>query len=108
MGKKKTTSAAVAKPAKELSPADQHKEAGNKAFLAKDFEEAVKQYSSAIELTVDNPSHIYYANRANAYLALEEYQKCIDDCDDAIRVDGNFVKSYFRKARALSCLQKTS
>lgn len=42
------------------------KEAGNKAFLAKDYEEAVKQYTMAIEITLETPNHIYFANRANA------------------------------------------
>ena len=46
------------------------KEAGNKAFLAKNYEEAVKQYTMAIEITLETPNHIYFANRANAHLEL--------------------------------------
>ena len=49
------------------------KDAGNKAFMTKDFDEAVKQYSAAIEMANGNqecPNHVYYSNRANAYLEL--------------------------------------
>lgn len=38
------------------------KEAGNKAFMAKNFNEAIKLYTVAIEITMDKPSPIYYAN----------------------------------------------
>jgi Flp pilus assembly protein TadD len=37
------------------------KAAGNKAFAARNFEEAVQFYSKAIELNPNN--HIYYSNR---------------------------------------------
>jgi len=56
------------------------KEAGNKAFLAKNYEEAVKQYTMAIEITLETPNHIYFANRANAHLELQNYEECIADC----------------------------
>ena len=46
------------------------KEAGNKAFMAKNYNEAIKLYTVAIEITLDKPSPIYYANRANAHLEL--------------------------------------
>lgn len=42
------------------------KEAGNKAFMAKNFDEAIKCYTIAIEITLEQPNHVYYANRANA------------------------------------------
>ena len=88
MGKKKTVS--------KTNP-DALKEAGNKAFGNGSFEEAIKYYTQAIELT---PSHIYYANRANAYLELTNFEACIKDCDEAIRIDPKYVKSYIRKANA--------
>jgi len=48
------------------------KDAGNKAFMSKNYEEAIDLYSQAIELsqTAQKPSPIYFANRANAYLEL--------------------------------------
>jgi len=53
------------------------KEAGNKAFAAKNFSEAIKQFTMAIEITIDQPNHIYYANRANCHLEIEQYEECI-------------------------------
>jgi tetratricopeptide (TPR) repeat protein len=57
-------------------------------------------------LTKEKPNHIYFSNRANAYLELSENQKCIDDCNESIKIDPNFHKSYFRKAKAQVNLDK--
>ena len=96
MGKKK--------PAK--SNPDSLKEAGNKAFANKNYEEAVKQYTMAIEITLEKPNHIYFANRANAELELMMFEECIADCNQAIQIEPTFIKSYFRKAKALINQQK--
>ena len=53
------------------------KEAGNKAFMARNFMEAINNYTSAIEI---QPNHIYYSNRANAHLELNQFEECIKDC----------------------------
>lgn len=82
------------------------KEAGNKAFMAKNFDEAIKCYTVAIEITLEEPNHIYYANRANAHLELQNYEECIKDCDSAIDIEPSYTKSYYRKAKALYCSQK--
>ena len=60
------------------------KEAGNKAFAAGNFNEAIKQYTMAIEITLEQPNHVYYANRANCYLELGEFEECIQDCNASI------------------------
>ena len=90
MGKKKTMT----------NTPDSHKEAGNKAFLAKDYKEAAKHYTMAIEMSEENPNHIYFSNRANAYLNLGLNNECIEDCDQAIKIEETFVKSYWRKGKA--------
>ena len=97
MGKKKAV--------KKNDP-DALKQAGNKAFDLKNYEEAVQQYTLAIEITIDNPSHVYYANRANAYLELFKNEECINDCNMAIQIDPSYSKSYYRKAKALVNQQK--
>ena len=88
MGKKKAVS--------KTNP-DALKEAGNKAFGLGSFEEAIKFYTQAIELA---QNHVYYANRANAYLELTEFDKCIQDCNEAIKIDPGYIKSYIRKGNA--------
>lgn len=52
MGKNKTTF--------DESDPEQLKEAGNKAYRAKNYEEAIAFYSKAIDLKPTN--HIYYSN----------------------------------------------
>ena len=44
------------------------KDAGNKAFSAKNYQEAIKQYTLAIETSNSVLNHVFYSNRANAYL----------------------------------------
>ena len=97
MGKKKAVN---------NSNPDALKAAGNKAFDQKKYEEAVKQYTLAIEITLDNPNHIYYANRANAYLELFANEECIADCNKAIQIEPTYSKSFYRKAKALVNQQK--
>lgn len=88
MGKKK--------PSK--SNPDALKEEGNKAFANGSYQMAIDFYSQAIDL---KQSHIYYANRANAHLELGNFENCIQDCDEAIKIEPSFVKSYIRKGNAL-------
>ena len=72
MGKKK--------PASKNNP-EALKEAGNKAFTNLNYPEAVKQYTLAIEITLEKPNHVYFSNRANAYLEMNMYEECIADCN---------------------------
>ena len=61
MGKKKPKGANFNDP-------ESLKEAGNKAFLGNNFDEALNFYTKAIDLTQEKPNHIYFCNRANVYL----------------------------------------
>ena len=61
--------------------AEDMKKAGNAAFAEKNFTGAALLYTAAIENSEGTPSHIYFANRANAYLSLGKYRECILDCD---------------------------
>ena len=82
------------------------KEQGNKDFAQGNFKEAVNHYTMAIEITLEKPNHIYFANRANCYLEMCCYEECIHDCNQAISIDPTFSKSYYRKAKALVNQQK--
>jgi tetratricopeptide (TPR) repeat protein len=62
MGKKK------GKNQEDLKNPEALKDLGNKSFALRHFDEAIKQYTSAIELSEKSPNHIYFANRANGYL----------------------------------------
>ena len=57
-------------------------------------------------MSFDEPNAIYYSNRANAFLELDQNTECINDCDQAINIDPKYVKSYYRKSKALANLDK--
>jgi len=75
------------------------KEQGNQFFKNKDYNKAIDAYTKAINLNPMDPT--YYGNRAACYLAMHQLEKCVDDSNDAINLDPNFVKGWVRKGRAL-------
>ncbi|KAI0354284.1 DnaJ-domain-containing protein [Trametes cingulata] len=68
----------------EVDPAVQAeklKEQGNTAFKAGRFQEAIENYSKAIELRPSEPT--YWTNRAAAYMALKRFKPALSDCQQA-------------------------
>ena len=51
------------------------------------YKEAVDHYTKAIEEAKENPNHVYFANRANAYIELNEFEKAIEDSNQAIQIE---------------------
>lgn len=76
--------------------------------LENQLEEAVKEYTNAIELNIPDKRKmaIYYANRAFANLKMENYGFAIADSEEAIKADPTYAKGYFRKASALLAIGK--
>lgn len=73
-------------------------------LAAKDYENAIKFYSQAIEL---NPnSAIYYGNRSLAYLRTECYGYALADATRAIELDKKYIKGYYRRAASNMALGK--
>uniref|UniRef100_A0A8U7P068 protein-serine/threonine phosphatase n=1 Tax=Corvus moneduloides TaxID=1196302 RepID=A0A8U7P068_CORMO len=70
----------------------------------KDYENAVKFYSSAIELNPTNA--IYYGNRSLAYLRTECYGYALADATRAVQLDAKYVKGYYRRAASNMALGK--
>lgn len=56
--------------------AEEEKDLGNKAYKAKNFEEAISHYDRAIELSPDDLT--YYTNKAAVFFEMKEYDKCIE------------------------------
>lgn len=100
------------------------KDAGNAAFRAGDFDEAVECYTEALEAsaaaadvlvasgdatpappagTTTQPQQraVLFANRAAARLGLKDLQGCVADCDAALALDATYVKALLRRAAAL-------
>lgn len=75
------------------------KDEGNAHFKAGEFLKAAASYTKAIKAEPTN--HVYYSNRANAFLKLSKVGKALEDADKCIALDPQFVKGYHRKASAL-------
>mmetsp|Transcript_30969 Transcript_30969/g.52349 ORF Transcript_30969/g.52349 Transcript_30969/m.52349 type:complete len:259 (-) Transcript_30969:252-1028(-) len=88
----------------ELSAAEKAKKEGNDAFLAKDYQEAIKHYSKAIELEPNTA--IFYSNRSACHASLKDWQLAHDDALVSISKDPKFIKGYYRLASAQIEMQK--
>ncbi|XP_005533975.1 PREDICTED: protein PPP5D1, partial [Pseudopodoces humilis] len=88
----------------ELERAEELKARANEFFKAKDYENAVRLYSSAIEL---NPSSaVFYGNRSLAYLRTECYGYALADATRALQLDAKYLKGYYRRAASNMALGK--
>lgn len=90
------------------------KEKGNQYFKNHEYTKAIENYTQAINLNPMDPT--YYGNRAACYFGMKKYDKCIEDCNNALDIDSKFTKAWMRKGRSLlylgqfdeakKCLQK--
>ncbi|KAF9542554.1 STIP1 y and U box-containing protein 1 [Mortierella hygrophila] len=78
--------------------AEQHKLRGNEFFKAKDLDQAIHEYSTAI--VKDPKVAVYYQNRANCYLKLEKYTSVVSDCERVVELDKKSVKGYYFMGKA--------
>ncbi|ORX53183.1 the chip U-Box E3 ubiquitin ligase [Hesseltinella vesiculosa] len=79
--------------------AERHKAQGNRLFSEHRYEDAIKEYSTAI--IKDSTERIYYTNRALCYSKLEKYDHVINDSRKAIELDKSTVKAYYLLGQAL-------
>ena len=60
------------------------KEEGNMKYREGEIGKAMEKYSEAIDITRGLPAKkdyaVFYGNRGQCYLKLEDYDMCIDDC----------------------------
>ncbi|KAL0643729.1 hypothetical protein Bca4012_042019 [Brassica carinata] len=103
----------VAEEKERKEKALKEKEMGNAAYKKKDFETAIKHYSTAME--IDDEDISYITNRAAVHLEMGNYDECIKDCDKAVergrelRSDYKMVaKALTRKGTALGKMAKVS
>jgi len=76
----------VAEAKKTQNPVDV-KRIGNKAFVVKDYDEAIKQYSIALSLSPEEQlKSELHANRANAYLRQLDFKSALKDCNEALEI----------------------
>uniref|UniRef100_A0A8C7FQZ8 Serine/threonine-protein phosphatase n=1 Tax=Oncorhynchus kisutch TaxID=8019 RepID=A0A8C7FQZ8_ONCKI len=76
---------------------------GNKP-INKDYDNAIKYYTEALEL---NPANaIYFSNRSLAYLRTECYGYALADATKCLEIDKNYIKGYYRRATSNMALGK--
>lgn len=61
------------------------KQEANIAFNEGKYDESILLYTEAMDIAKDLLA--LYTNRAMAYMKLNQYEKCIADCDFAFRVN---------------------
>ncbi|KAL9054145.1 MAG: hypothetical protein Q9162_004328 [Coniocarpon cinnabarinum] len=81
------------------------KAAGNQAYNAKKYDEAIDLYGKAI---LCKPDPVFYSNRAACYNALSKWEKVVEDTTAAISLDSEYVKALNRRANAYEQLEKYS
>ena len=93
---------------------------GNRLFRKKDFDAALKWYFKAVHLAelcipndsrerseIDSERYICLNNVAACQIGLEQYQKCVETCTEALEAsEGSDIKALFRRAKAFRHLCK--
>lgn len=82
-----------------MSNVDALKDAGNKAFAAKNYDQAIQLFSDAIQLNSNN--HVLYSNRSAAHAGSRNWSAALVDAESAIRCNPAWAKGYARKGAAL-------
>jgi stress-induced-phosphoprotein 1 len=68
------------------------KELGTKAFQAKDYETAIKHFTTAI---IENPQdHTLYSNRSASYFNMNQHEKALQDAEQCISIKPDWDKGY--------------
>lgn len=87
--------------------AKQYKLDGNELFKQKKFEDAAASYTKGLEyLTkeLDETAElksVLFSNRAACYVMTKRYQKAIDDCKEALRINPNNMRARQRMEESL-------
>ncbi|KAJ3047293.1 STIP1 y and U box-containing protein 1 [Rhizophlyctis rosea] len=82
------------------SEAESHKLQGNIYFGQQLYDEAIREYSTAIIKNPNNP--VYYTNRAICFLRTHQFDKVIADCERATELNVEWVKGYYLMGQALA------
>ena len=77
-------------------------------IASRNFPEAVKLYSKALDCAAESESDkvaaVLFANRSACYLNMNLSSQALEDANSAIGKDATYLKSYYRKAMSLIAL----
>ena len=71
---------------------------------SKDYKEAIDCYTRSIQYFDQDPAT--YSNRALAHLYQKEFARVIDDSNEAIKLNKDYIKAYHRRGKAYAGLNK--
>ncbi|KAL9937863.1 hypothetical protein V8E36_003408 [Tilletia maclaganii] len=77
--------------------------AGNKKYQSRAFEDATTLYTKALAA---EEQAVFYSNRAACYSNRGQYENVIADCDQALKLDKQYIKALNRRAIAREALGK--
>ncbi|KAK7696579.1 hypothetical protein QCA50_001237 [Cerrena zonata] len=66
------------------------KDQGNKAFQAKDYDNAIDLFSKAIDL--DPQNHVLWSNRSAAKAAKKQYAEALEDAEKCVSLNPTWSK----------------
>jgi len=85
----------------------QCKQNGNDNFKTNKFEEALVEYTKALNLCEQTTDKcVVYRNRSACYLKLEKYNEAIEDCNEVLKNQPNDMKALFRRCQSYDHLSK--
>ncbi|XP_071652811.1 protein unc-45 homolog B-like isoform X1 [Temnothorax longispinosus] len=91
--------------AKSVVSAKEWNEKGNEEFEKGNWSEALSHYTNALNVEEnDHDKRMYYGNRIATYLKLGNYEKVVEDCDNALMICCN--KILYHRYQALIALDK--
>ncbi|KAK3083542.1 hypothetical protein FSP39_025158 [Pinctada imbricata] len=86
--------------------AERKKNEGNTFYKNKEYTDALKCYSEAIDICPTCAA--YYGNRAATYIMLNKYREALEDARQSVRLDQQFVKGYLRAGKCQLALGEAS
>jgi DnaJ family protein C protein 7 len=73
---------------------------GNELFKAAKFSHASIAYGEGLKYDPSNP--VLHCNRAACWWKLDRWEKAVDDCNEALRIQPNYTKALLRRAVSYS------
>nr|XP_016443778.1 PREDICTED: TPR repeat-containing thioredoxin TTL1-like [Nicotiana tabacum] len=77
---------------------------GNDLFKSERYTEACAAYGEGLRL--DSSNAVLYCNRAACWYKLRQWEKSVDDCDQALHIQPNYTKALLRRAASNTKLER--